>query len=266
MGKKTMSGKTTSTGILPVLVVVVSLALAGCGGGGGDETSATSVASSPSTTSKQETHEKSSSAQAGPSDSKSSQAQKGPKANEGHQPGGSAEQGAQIASPKGPREPEPTPKQVEEATLASMELSSPVLRPGPESVSTLPAPYTCDGKDTWPELKWSGVPTGTKELALLVLNIEPVNEALFFDWAITGLDPKLEGLQSGQLPKGAIVGRNSFGKIGYSICPPSHETIIFALYALPKQLPAQKGFDPMALRKQILESSGNSGLLAVSYG
>jgi len=178
----------------------------------------------------------------------------------------SAKQGAPIAAPEGPREPEPTPKQLEEATVASMELQSPVLLPGPESVSALPAPYTCKGKDTWPPLKWSGIPAGTQELALLVLNIEPVNEALFFDWAITGLDPKLKGLESGQLPKGTIVGRNSFGKVGYSICPPSHETVIFALYALPQSIPAAKGFDPTALRKQILGVSGNSGLLAVSAG
>jgi phosphatidylethanolamine-binding protein (PEBP) family uncharacterized protein len=148
-----------------------------------------------------------------------------------------------------------------------MTLSGPALAPGPESISTLPATYTCDGKDTWPTLRWSGVPAGTAELALLVLNLEPVNEALFFDWAVTGLEPGLTGLESGKLPKGAIVGKNSFGKTGYSICPPNgKETYVFALYALPSSLPASKGFDPKALREQILGLSGNSGLLAVSAG
>jgi phosphatidylethanolamine-binding protein (PEBP) family uncharacterized protein len=147
-----------------------------------------------------------------------------------------------------------------------MSLESPALEPGPESVSALPATYTCQGKDTWPALEWSGVPDGTAELILFAINIEPVNEALFFDWAVAGLDPSLEGLESGRLPKGAVTGKNSFGHNGYSICPAkSPETVIFALYALPSSLSPGKGFDPAALRKQALEVSGNAGLLATSY-
>jgi hypothetical protein len=148
-----------------------------------------------------------------------------------------------------------------------MALLSPVLSPGPESISVLPPAYTCDGKDTPPPLRWSGVPAGTRELVLFVLNLEPVNEALFFDWAVAGIDPGLGGLEPEQLPKGAILGRNSFGREAYSICPPkgSAETIIFALYALPEPLRPQQGFDPMALRQQVLAASHNSGLMAVTY-
>jgi phosphatidylethanolamine-binding protein (PEBP) family uncharacterized protein len=262
------TAKTTSAGIIPALVVAAALLLGGCGGGGEDSgtTSSTSAASSPQATAKQ-AGQKHRASESGSTSAKTAQGQGGPGKEANASKPDSAKQSAPIAAaPEGPREPEPTPKQVQEATVASMSLSSPVLSPGPESVSALPATYTCKGKDTWPELEWSGVPAGTKELALLVLNIEPVDEALFFDWAITGLDPSLKGLASGQLPKGTIVGRNSFNKIGYSICPPGPETIIFALYALPQSIPAAKGFDPMALRKQILEVSGNSGLLAVSAG
>jgi phosphatidylethanolamine-binding protein (PEBP) family uncharacterized protein len=147
-----------------------------------------------------------------------------------------------------------------------MSLQSPDLPLGPESLSLLSPPYTCDGKDTWPELKWQGVPAGTAELILFVLNLEPVNEALFFDWALAGLDPSLSEIRSGEIPKGAVIGKNSFGKTGYSICPAkSPETVIFALYALPKALRSSKGFDPAALRKEVLDVSGNAGLLATSY-
>jgi phosphatidylethanolamine-binding protein (PEBP) family uncharacterized protein len=260
------ASKATSTGIIPVLVVALALALGGCGGGGGDDSSASDVASSPRVAAKA-AGERAQSAKSDPSSSAKTPKHEGSAAKaKASTPAPAAKQGAPIAAPKGPREPEPTPKQIQEATVASMELQSPVLSPGPESVSALPATYTCKGKDTWPELRWSGIPAGTKELALLVLNLEPVNEALFFDWAITGLDPSLEGIDSGRLPKGAIVGRNSFGKLGYSICPPKRETVIFALYALPQRIPAARGFDPTALRKRILEVSGNSGLLAVSAG
>jgi len=175
-------------------------------------------------------------------------------------------QGVSITPPKGPREPEASPEERAEATVVSMSLSSPTLSAGAESVAPLPANYTCDGNDTWPTLQWKGIPAGTAELVLFVLNIEPVDEALFFDWAVAGLDPSLEEVKSGELPKGAVLGRNSFGKNGYSICPPkSPETVIFALYALPKALRSSKGFDPAALRKEVLDISGNAGLLATSY-
>ncbi|HEY0376704.1 MAG TPA: YbhB/YbcL family Raf kinase inhibitor-like protein [Pyrinomonadaceae bacterium] len=178
---------------------------------------------------------------------------------------GAGKQGAQITPPKGPRVPQITARERSEATLASISLHSPDLLPAGESTAALPGAYTCAGKDTWPQLEWEGVPPGSAELALLVLNLEPVDGALFFDWAVAGLDPDLRGLGSGRLPQGAILGRNSFGKRGYSICPSKgKETVIFALYALPRPLGAQAGFDPAAARKEILAMAGNTGLLAVT--
>jgi len=252
---------------LAVLAAAATLAVCGCGGD-----SATETASAPQSSAAggggQEQQEPSSS-QSGAS-AKGQQAQAKEEAAATAAAGGSgsaAKHGAQIVAPKGPREPAPSAQQRAEAAVASMSLSSPALSPGPESVSILPAPYTCDGKDTWPTLRWAGVPADTAELVLFVLNLEPVNEALFFDWAVADIDPSLEGIESGQLPKGVVLGKNSFGKQGYSICPPpgKPETIIFALYALADPIGAQKGFDPMALRKQILAGAGNAGLMAVSY-
>lgn len=261
--------KATSTRVALVLVAALAVVLSGCGGG--SDSASTEATSSTATTA--------SAGQAG--EGQGSAKADSPKSPSGQEPGGPAstpsqgkqaehaagKQGPHIRQPKGPEEPAPTPKQRAEATVADMTLSSPALQPGPESISTLPVTYTCDGKDTWPTLRWSGIPSGTAELALLVLNVEPVNEALFFDWALTGLDPSRTGLDSGKLPKGSIVGKNSFGKTGYSICPPhGHETYVFALYALPSSIPARKGFDPKALRERILGLSGNSGLMAASYG
>jgi phosphatidylethanolamine-binding protein (PEBP) family uncharacterized protein len=134
-------------------------------------------------------------------------------------------------------------------------------------VAELPATYTCDGKDTWPDLAWRGVPADTAELALFAMSLKPVEGELVFDWTVAGLDPGLTGIPAGRLPKGAIVGRNSFGKLGYTICPPegSSETYIFALYALPKHVTVQRGFDPIALRKEVVQMSGNGGVMAVGY-
>ena len=76
------------------------------------------------------------------------------------------------------------------------------------------------------------------------MGLQPVNEALFFNWAVAGLEPGLKGIDSGQLPKGAMVGNNGFGKNGYEVCPPAgSETYIFALYALPRRS-RPRGFDP----------------------
>ncbi|HEX7293413.1 MAG TPA: hypothetical protein VF259_02605, partial [Solirubrobacterales bacterium] len=80
-------------------------------------------------------------------------------------------------------------------------------------------------------------------------------------------DPNLTGMQEGRLPKGAVMGRNSSGKVGYTVCPPkgSSETYIFTLYALPERLAARSGFDPNALRRQVGELSSNGGIMAAGY-
>lgn len=132
----------------------------------------------------------------------------------------------------------------------------------------LSAKFTCDGEGGWPTLRWQGVPAGTSELAILAMNVQPVEGKLFFDWALAGIDPSLEELTSGKLPKGAVQGKNSYGKADYEICPPpgQAETYVFALYALPKALSPAQGFDPAELRSQAQAISRNAGLLAFSYG
>lgn len=176
--------------------------------------------------------------------------------------------GPEVAVPSGEPEQGITPKQRAGATVVSITLESPALGASSSGgVAELPATYTCDGKDTWPELAWRGVPADTAELALFAMSLKPVEGKLSFNWTVAGLDPSLTGIPAGQLPKGAVVGRNSFGKNGYTICPPkgSSETYIFALYALPERVSVQKGFDPIALRKEVGQMSGNGGVMAVGY-
>jgi phosphatidylethanolamine-binding protein (PEBP) family uncharacterized protein len=151
--------------------------------------------------------------------------------------------------------------------VASISLTSPVLNSASPAGAALPSAYTCDGRDSWPELRWQGVPAGSAELVLFAVNLQPVEGKLFFDWAVAGLDPGLEGIEAGRLPKGAVVGRNGFGKLGYSVCPPkgSGETYLFILYALPRALSPKRGFDPTAVRKAAVAEAGNAGLLSASY-
>lgn len=174
--------------------------------------------------------------------------------------------GPRITAPKGPKEQAPSPEQVANATLADMSLQSPAIVAAAGHPGSLAATYTCDGENSWPELQWGGVPRGTAELILYAMSVQPVEEQLFVDWAVAGLDPGLEGIQAGELPKGAVVGTNGFGKRGYSICPSgAGEIYMFAIYALPQSLSPPKGFDARELRKEVLAVSGNVGLLPAVY-
>lgn len=150
---------------------------------------------------------------------------------------------------------------------ADIALSGPAFSPAAEGVATLPAAYTCDGSDSWPALQWRGVPAGTKELLLFAMKSEPVKGKPFFDWAAADIDPQAQGISAGKLPPSAVVGHNSYSQVGYSICPPKGqgETYIFALYALPKRISPQTGFDPAKLRQEALALSSKMGLLTVSY-
>lgn len=271
------AAKSTSAGVTLALVLA-ALVLPGCGGGSGDQstqsTGAAAVGAGGSTAGSQAP----SGAKQGGAGAKTAQAQGGQggapgKGSEGQgqgasqgQAGGGQKHGPRIAQPKGPPEQAPTPAQIANATIADMRLESPAIIAAAGSPGHLAATYTCDGANSWPELHWSGVPAGSAELAVFAMNVQPVEEQLFVDWAVAGLDPSLEGIEAAKLPKGAIVGTNGFGKRGYSICPPAAgEIYMFAVYALPTALSPPKGFDARELRKEVLAVSGNVGLLPAVY-
>ncbi len=139
--------------------------------------------------------------------------------------------------------------------------------PGLLRNSILPTQYTCDGQDISPPVHWTGVPHGTVELALFAISFRPVNGELSFGWAVAGLSPALHGLAAGKLPAGAVVGRNSSGQDGYSICPPKGrlETYAVKLIALPHAIPAQSGFDALTLYRDAERSAKVVGFAGVKY-
>lgn len=261
--------KTAGAGLCLALAVA---ALAGCGGSSDDPSGSTATTSSTASTASAGSRDPSSAQGAG---QKSSGEAKSHGEGEGakHQssaaaPGGGGQKHAPIALPKSEagREHAPTAAEKAESTIADMTLVSPSF-PTAEGIAAIPAGYTCDGSGATPALRWAGVPADTRELVLYVMNAKPVNGRLFFDWAVAGLDPHSESLAAGALPPGAVVGTNSFGRQGYSICPEpgGAETYIFALFALPKALAPAPGFDPRPLREEILALSGNVGLLTAIY-
>jgi phosphatidylethanolamine-binding protein (PEBP) family uncharacterized protein len=259
--------KTAGAGLCLALAAAV---LAGCGGSSGDPGGASSASSTAGT------------AAAGSPDSSSSQKAKSPsvpgeeQGKDGGHPssagapnGGVKKHATPVTLPKDEsgREHAPTAAEKANSTIADMTLIGPSLPVAQGGIAALPATYTCDGADSWPALRWSGVPAASKELILYVMNARPVGGRLFFDWAVAGLDPSSESLEAGELPAGAVVGTNSFAKRGYSICPEpgGAETYIFALFALPRALSPRAGFDPRPLREEILGLSGDVGLLTAIY-
>lgn len=243
--------------VILALAVASLLLFVGCGGDDDSSDAAATQATSGAAA------EGGSGAGDGPgSDSQSEDSQ-------GENPGGQGgggdglPDGSNVPAPEGEPAPEITPEQRRKVTKANVTLESPAFKGG----TTLPAKFTCDGKNTWPALRWEGLPPEAEELVLMILSVHPTEQKLLFDWAVAGLDPSLEGIAEGKLPAGAIVGENSFGERGYSLCPPKGqaENYIFMLFAIPEALDPSPGFDARSLREEVLAQAGNVGLLNATY-
>ncbi len=107
----------------------------------------------------------------------------------------------------------------------------------------IPAKYTADGADVSPPLKWSGVPEGTRSLALLVDDPDaPVGN--WTHWVLYELPASATELPERTpkmhvMPNGARQGLNDFKKPGYGgPAPPPGKPhrYIFTLYALDQHL------------------------------
>jgi len=99
---------------------------------------------------------------------------------------------------------------------------------------SIPSIHTCDGKDLSPQLAWSGVPEGTKSLALSCIDPDaPMGD--YIHWFIYNIPAATTEIpQGGPLPAGAQEVVNDFGKTPYGgPCPPSGtHRYFFTIYAL----------------------------------
>jgi Raf kinase inhibitor-like YbhB/YbcL family protein len=97
----------------------------------------------------------------------------------------------------------------------------------------IPQKYTCQGDGVSPALRWSGVPAGTKSLALLVIDPDAAVDGGFTHWVLAGIDPSTTKLDEGSTD--GAPGASGAGEPGYAgPCPPSGtHHYIFTLYALP---------------------------------
>lgn len=138
------------------------------------------------------------------------------------------------------------------ASASAFELKSAAFTEG----GMIPPLYTCQGKDISPPLTWSGVPAGTKSLALICDDPDaPIGT--WVHWVYYNIPPTLTSLPEA-MPKtekpatGGIHGESSFGDFGYGgPCPPwGTHRYYFRLYALDTLL----NLKPKAEKKDVMKA------------
>jgi len=149
-------------------------------------------------------------------------------------------------------------------------ITSPAITPG----KTIPAVFTCKGRNISPPLSWSDPPAETKSL-VLVVDDPDAPSGTFTHWIAWNLPPK-----AGSLPEGAsgnagmikmVEGINDFYRTGYGgPCPPPGlpHHYRFTLYALDTRI----NLSPRATRRRldeaisghVIKSAGFSAQFAIT--
>ena len=125
----------------------------------------------------------------------------------------------------------------------SFRLTSTAFEDGGE----IPSRFTCAGDELSPDLRWTGLPAGTRSLVLIVADPDapdPAAPRMVWDhWLLYDLPPDCGGLPEAvapeALPVGTLEGTNSWGRTGYGgPCPPiGRHRYFHILYALDIELP-----------------------------
>lgn len=147
-----------------------------------------------------------------------------------------------------------------EATTATtstpgFHLSSPAFAAG----GRIPAAYTCNGAGAAIPLHWSGVPTGTREL-VLVMRDPDAPGGTFIHWTLAGINPTTTGLPTTGV---LVAGRNSARTTGYTPpCPPAggrpHHYVL-TLTALATRSGLRPGWSPNQLHGRTLGTAVLTG-------
>ena len=149
-----------------------------------------------------------------------------------------------------PATPEPTKS---EASMA-LQLTSDAFVNG----QSIPAKYTCVGKNISPALAWNEPPTGTQSFTLIVDDPDAPGQT-WVHWVLFNIKPDMRSLQedlpiTGKNvdPNAIYVGNNSSGATAYQgPCPPSGtHRYFFKLYALDTLI----NLLPGATKEQVLKS------------
>ena len=151
------------------------------------------------------------------------------------------------------------------AAPAGMRLSSSAFAEG----GTIPTRFTCSGEGSAPPLRWSGVPRGTRELAL-ILEDPDAPAGPFVHWVVLGLSPGAGGIPEGTRPATLRLGRSTSGKVGYEPpCPPRGappHRYVFTIFALRRPLGAPYGASADEARRRMSGAVIGLGRLTGRFG
>jgi Raf kinase inhibitor-like YbhB/YbcL family protein len=156
--------------------------------------------------------------------------------------------------------PEATPQG--EAEMA-IQITSSAFTEG----STIPKQHTCDGKNLSPQLAWSGLPQGTKALAL-ILDDPDAPGRTFVHWVLFNIPVETTSLSEGVQGVG-VNGTNDARRTSYSgPCPPSGPAhrYLFKLYALDQALKLSPGATKADVEKAMQGHVLSWGQLMGKYG
>jgi Raf kinase inhibitor-like YbhB/YbcL family protein len=162
------------------------------------------------------------------------------------------------------------------ALLLAMTLASPAAESTNKGIISLtssafaegapiPEEYTCQGKDISAPLKWSGVPSEAKSLAL-IMDDPDAPMGTWVHWVLYDLAPSMTELPQGLSAREHIAtgsgkeGLNDFKRLGYGgPCPPAGKPhrYFFKLYALDTTLDLKPG-----AKKKDLEHAMEKHILA----
>ena len=133
---------------------------------------------------------------------------------------------------------------------ASMEIKTASFQQG----GAIPRKYTGEGDDISPELAWSGLPEGTRELALVCHDPDAPYLNGWVHWVVYKIPAASNGIPEGGA-EGYLEGVTDFGRTGYGgpMPPVGHgpHHYFFWLYALDASLEAASGLTRAELLKKI---------------
>ena len=144
----------------------------------------------------------------------------------------------------------PVPPQGRE--MLSLEVTSTAFANG----EPIPIKYTCDGEDLSPPLQWGEPPEGTQSFVLIADDPDAPG-GTWVHWSVFNLPAETRALSEavsprGNLPAGALQGKNTWGDANYGgPCPPGGtHRYHFRLYALDTVL----GLEAGARSKELLQA------------
>lgn len=152
--------------------------------------------------------------------------------------------------------------------VSKLTVTSTAFRDG----ETIPTKYTADGANVSPPLSISGVPSGSKSIAL-ICDDPDAPRGTFVHWVLFNWPVREKSIPENvppvqKLANGAMQGKNDFGRIGYGgPAPPSGvHRYYFKVYALDIKLDLKPGSTKQQLEKAMKDHIVGKGQLMGRYG